>query len=103
MISFASYPPARLRLNILRSGAPVNFILLGPIPSVVRLETLHVELHALLNPFFQRNTVECPNLESFTILHYGYIPWELPQWIPAGIHKLVLQGTTHFNFYPNST
>lgn len=64
----------------------------------VRLETLrHVELHAILHPFFQRNTVECPNLESFTISHSGSSPWELPSWIPASIQKLVLQGTSHFN------
>ncbi|KAF4586615.1 hypothetical protein EYR40_010627 [Pleurotus pulmonarius] len=61
-------------------------------PSVVRLEALrNVELHGLVNPFTQTNTIECPNLESFSILHYQRKPWELPPWIPASIHKLVLQ------------
>ncbi|KAF4564467.1 hypothetical protein EYR36_002401 [Pleurotus pulmonarius] len=61
-------------------------------PSVVRLEALrNVELHDLVNPFTQTNTIECPNLESFSILHYQRRPWELPPWIPASIHKLVLQ------------
>ncbi|KAF4586612.1 hypothetical protein EYR40_010624 [Pleurotus pulmonarius] len=61
-------------------------------PSVVRLEALrNVELYGPLNPFTQENTIECPNLESFTILHYNSSPWELPSWIPASIQKLVLQ------------
>ncbi|KDQ32168.1 hypothetical protein PLEOSDRAFT_1100677 [Pleurotus ostreatus PC15] len=61
-------------------------------PSAVRLEALRsAELYGLLNPFTQTNTIECPNLESVTILHYRRGPWELPPWIPASITKLILQ------------
>ncbi|KAF9495326.1 hypothetical protein BDN71DRAFT_1495979 [Pleurotus eryngii] len=40
------------------------------------------------------NTIECPDLATFTISHYQAHPWELPPWIPASISDLNLRVRT---------
>ncbi|KDQ27976.1 hypothetical protein PLEOSDRAFT_158153 [Pleurotus ostreatus PC15] len=62
------------------------------VPPVVHLKALRrLELDESITPFAHTNTIECPDLATFTISHYQDHPWELPPWIPASISDLNLR------------
>ncbi|KAF4564459.1 hypothetical protein EYR36_002393 [Pleurotus pulmonarius] len=63
-------------------------------PLVIHLEALRkLEVDSCPLPFARTDILVCPNLETFTYTLDDDDSFELPSWIPASIHELILRAT----------